>query len=123
MSERLNAHEFRRQLEQAGEERVRNALSRGGYAGQHEVFARKWLSDAKVRREETASAEQLDIARSNKDAAWVAAEAARDAAREAKSANTIATLALIVAVIAIAVAVVGIFVGGCLASAPCEASH
>jgi hypothetical protein len=49
--------------------------------------------------------EQIDIARSAKDAAW-------EAARAAQTANTIATIALIGAAMAIAVSIFGLFLKG-----------
>jgi hypothetical protein len=113
MDRKPSEHEIRRDLEAAGEEKVRNAYNRGAYSqsGELESFVRSWLENKKAGRDDAAQTEQLAIARSAADAAWAAAEAAREAAREAKTANRIATLALIAAVIAIAVAIVSVFAG------------
>lgn len=97
-------------MEQAGEKQVRNALQRGGYIGETASIAREWLENQRTQRMDDSQAEQLETAKSAKDAAWAAADAARDAAREAKTANMIATLALAAAVIAIAVSMVALFI-------------
>jgi hypothetical protein len=96
-------------LERAGEAKVRDQMTRGLLDAQTEMVARKWLQVKERERADASQAEQIEIARSAKDAAWAAAEAARDAAREAKTANIIATLALIGAAIAIAVSIVAAF--------------
>jgi ferric-dicitrate binding protein FerR (iron transport regulator) len=103
-------YELIRQMEAAGETRVREALMRGGYATHLKPLVQEWLKKEEANRLALDQSEQLEIARSNKDAAWAAAEAAREAARHAKTANMIATLALVAAVIAIAVSIVGLFI-------------
>lgn len=99
-----------RQLEAAGEAQVRYALQRGSYRTQ-EAFVRQWLQQQKDERLQRDQKEQLEIARSGADAAWVSAKAAAEAVQHARTANILATLALVVAVIAIAVSVFGYFLG------------
>jgi hypothetical protein len=73
----------------------------------------RWLAqkDEESERLRLASqAEQIEIARSAKDAAWTAAEAALRAATAAERANTRATIALIIAAISIAITVASSFV-------------
>ena len=106
-----NKHELIKDLESGGEENVRNAFDKGQYRGQTEIVVRNWLAQKKAQRLDSVQVEQLDIARSSKDAAWESANAARDAAHEAKKANIIAAVALAVAIIAIAVSVLGVFIG------------
>jgi len=105
-------------LEDSGEAQVRLMMHTGSMPVPYNARAIEWLSKKdheNQRLSEASQAEQIDIARSAKDAAWVAADAAREAAREAKkanqlaaSANRIAALALIAAAIAIVVSVMGL---------------
>ena len=104
---------FEDELEEAGEDAVRQnlALGRYGRGRGRDIAATAWLARKDQEREAASKAESLEIARSTKDAGWAAAEVARYAAREAKNANTIATLALVAAVIAIAVSIISTFLG------------
>ena len=104
------------ELEEMGEAKVRKAAATRLYTGRHGGWTEEWLaardqaqvtSDAAVAR--ASQSEQIDIARSAKDAAWAAA-------RAAKNANMIATLALIAAAIAMAISVVTLFVHSASAS-------
>jgi hypothetical protein len=123
---------WRRQFEEMGENQVR-AKFQDWHHSLH-TYAIQWLAERdqeSTRLDEVSRAEQIEIARSAKDAASeanaLAAEAnfiARDAATSARAAadaaalnaraartnNTIATLALIAAVIAIAISILGIFI-------------
>lgn len=107
-------------FEQDGERKVRQNLASHVYGEDNGNMARAWL-DHKVReraeeaerRAQASSEEQLDIARSAKDAAWAAAEAAkeaatsaRDAAREASAANTRTTIMLIITAISVIATIV-----------------
>lgn len=103
-------------FEEAGEEVVRRNLALGHYGEVNGKRAKAWLSridrqrdsERELLRVDQAN-EQLEIARSAKDAAWKSAQASENAAAEAQKANLIATVAMIVSVIAIAVAVVSAF--------------
>ena len=90
--------------EERGEEWVREGVAQCRWGERNLPFVQLWLERRESARNDASNAEQIDIARSAKDAAW-------EAARAAKSANTIATLALIAAVIAIAVSILGAFLG------------
>lgn len=105
---------FRAELEASGEDEVRTMLALGRYGSGRgkDKYVQHWLAEKDQEREASSKADSLEIARSAKDAAWIAADAARDAARAANNANVIATLALIAAVIAIAVSAVTAFVSG-----------
>ncbi len=106
---RMSGSAVVKDFERAGVAAVRDQLTRGLLDAQTEKVAIKWLQAKEREATDASQAEQLEIARSAKDAAWAAAEAARDAAREAKTANIIATLALIAAAIAIAISIVAAF--------------
>lgn len=113
--DKFTREEFWAELEEAGEEEVRARVNTGRYTSGNKKreLAQQWL-DKKVheraelseRRKEASQSEQIEIARSAKDAAWSAAEAARSAAAEAReqsrmarAANIRATIALIIATI------------------------
>jgi len=106
--------EFWAKLDATGEEQIRLNLGRDVYGmpkAAHHVWATEWLRQHDQARSDASHSEQIDIARSAKDAAWSAANAAREAAAEAKKANMIATLALIAAIPAIAISIIAIFLG------------
>jgi len=74
------------------------------WQGPMQALAYKWLrrKDQEARRlNEASQAEQIEIARSAKDAAW-------EAARAAKIANKIAVAALIAAAVAIIVSIISL---------------
>lgn len=102
-------HRVAAKCRELGEEEVRRIVADRSGTPQWLAEAEKWLLQIDRADEKVSQSENLEIARSAKDAAWEAANAARDAAREAKTANTIATLALIAAAIAIAVSIVAVF--------------
>lgn len=85
--------------EAEGEESVRTKYKLGNFAGDKKALVELWLEGKDQARREASQSESLDIARSAKDAAWVAAEAAREASRAASSANRLAKIALSVAII------------------------
>jgi hypothetical protein len=99
-------------LEALGEAQVRRLISNGGLPDTLRPAAIKWLADIdhdSERLKEASQAEQIDIARSAKDAAWAAARAADRAATAAEKANARATIALIIAIISVISTVVGIW--------------
>jgi hypothetical protein len=99
-------------LKKMGEKQVRLLLSNGGMPLPFHPVAFKWLTDIDQELErvrEASKAEQIEIARSAKDAAWAAARAAERAAKAAEKANIRATIALIIAAISIAATIIGIW--------------
>lgn len=70
---------FEREFERIGEEVVRLELKNGNITGQPAIYASQWLgarAEAREARAEASSRAQIGIARSAKNAAWVAAVAA-----------------------------------------------
>lgn len=72
--------DFFERLERVGELEVRHRVTTGQYTGPHKLWAAKWIAEIDQRRSEEAerrsdasNAEHLRIARSEKNAAWVAA--------------------------------------------------
>jgi hypothetical protein len=92
-------------FERMGEDTVRMHIP-AGFSHSVQALAIKWLAqkdhESELRRE-ASQAEQINIARSAKDAAW-------EAARAAKRANIIATAALAAAAISIIISVISILV-------------
>jgi hypothetical protein len=86
---------FHGELEALGAVEVRARLATKVYVGAEAALATAWLE----RRCEASSSEQLDIARSAKDAAWAAA-------RAADTANSKATIAIVIGAISLIVAIV-----------------
>lgn len=97
--------EFLRQLDELGEAEVEIRIAQRVYGNRRKALAEQWLANQERSRNESSQAEQIEIARSAKDAAWEAARAARDANQHAKTANIIAAIALIAALISIAVTI------------------
>jgi hypothetical protein len=96
-----------------GVDRVRLSPSTDSLPQSMRTPAIQWLSqrDEEERlRRNSSQAEQIEIARSAKDAAWVAARAAGRAATEAQTANKRAIIAIIVAAISLAAVIVNISV-------------
>ena len=86
-------------FEEMGEDAVRILVHTKRFITSNERLAIKWLAQKdqeSERRREASQAEQIDIARSAKDAAW-------EAARAAKTANAIAMIAVAMAIIAIVI--------------------
>src|SRR3990172_2933812 len=104
--ETFTRESFWAELEELGEEEVRTRVSTGTYSSGNKKreLAQQWLSDSERARNEASQSEQIDIARSAKDAAWEAAKEARDAKKHARIANKIATAALAMAIIAMIIA-------------------
>jgi hypothetical protein len=78
-------------LKKMGEKQVRLLLSNGGMPLPFHPVAFKWLTDIDQELErvrEASKAEQIEIARSAKDAAWAAARAAERAARRKERSQT-----------------------------------
>lgn len=83
------------EFERLGAAQVRANIVTKVYLGADEALARAWLE----RRNEASCAEQLEIARSAKDAAWAAA-------RAAQTANSKATMAIVIAIISVVITIV-----------------
>lgn len=80
------------EFEELGEAEVREGLALGRYSMRRADAARTWLEGKAADRAHASLTEQIEIARSAKDAAWNSAKAAH-------SANTRATWALMVAIV------------------------
>lgn len=111
MQETFTADQFWSELDELGEEVVRKRVIAKVYgSGNNKLeLAQEWLRRKEQSRDSAFKAEQTDIARSAKDAAWSAAEAAREAAKQAKAANTRATIALVIATISTIATIVTAF--------------
>lgn len=68
--------EFKKTLDEMGEQQVRRILARGAFNTQRTRVAESWLEELSDTRSERSQRESLDIARSAKNAAWAAAIAA-----------------------------------------------
>jgi hypothetical protein len=87
------------EFDSIGPAEVRARIATNVYLGATRALALAWLA----RRNEASSAEQLELARSAKDAAWAAA-------RAADLANNKATIAIVIAAISIIATTVGIVI-------------
>jgi hypothetical protein len=98
------------QLDELGEDEIRLRLKAGNVYGKWKAAYLESELERRARaRNDSSQTEQIEIARSAKDAAWAAATAAREANRHARSANAIAITALIVATAAIIVSAIVAF--------------
>lgn len=98
-------------FEGLGESELRRRINTGGWPQTLLALAMKWLDrrDQESERLKLASqAEQIEIARSAKDAAWAAARAAERAATAAEAANRRATIAIVTAVVSIIITITGL---------------
>ncbi|MGH8614315.1 MAG: hypothetical protein ACREYF_20375 [Gammaproteobacteria bacterium] len=89
------------ELKKWGEDNVRHLLASNQLSVVFHEPALRWIeeidqasAEESERRREASQAEQIDITRTAKDAAW-------EATRAANKANTIATIAVVMAIIAI----------------------
>jgi hypothetical protein len=101
--------ELFRHFESRGEQHVRDNLAAGHYVGFKRKCAVEWLERFERLRADASHSEEIEIARSAKDAAWDAAAAAREANRLAIQANKIAMTAATIAVVAAAAAILALF--------------
>lgn len=88
--------EFWDEFERYGETGVRAGVNTGSFSGKRRVMASAWLDEKdqeKLERKEASLAKGRKTTESSKDAAWVAAKAAKEANQLAKKANKIATKA------------------------------
>jgi hypothetical protein len=78
MTQQITKTEFYAQLEEAGEELVRERLARShfGDRGDKRAMVVLWLEGKDQARRDTSNRESLRIAKSAKNAAWAAAIAA-----------------------------------------------
>jgi Arc/MetJ-type ribon-helix-helix transcriptional regulator len=105
--------DWRAQFAQMGVNQVRTQVAGNRYSNDLLRAAIKWLHEKDQeadRLSDASQAEQTEIARSAKDAAWAAARAAERAAAAAEKANTRATIALIIATVSIIATAIGIVV-------------
>lgn len=92
-------------FETHGEPKIRMLFENGGWPQSLQLRTVQWLARKAAAREATKSAldaEQIEIARSAKDAAWASARAADRAAVAAEKANKRSIVALVVATLSIA---------------------
>ena len=100
--------EVNAELDKLSESEVRRKLEAGDYHGPKDeahILAQRWLANKEGDRERLKAAtrtDEVEIARSAKDAAWVSAG-------EAKAANKRSTIALWVSGLAVVIAAVGAF--------------
>lgn len=87
------------EFDSIGAAEVRARIVTKVYLGATRALAEAWLE----RRNEASSVEQLELARSAKDAAWAAA-------RAADQANSKAMIAIIMAAISITVTIIGVVI-------------
>jgi hypothetical protein len=92
-------------FEEAGEEVVRRNLQLEKYQPQKAKIAQLFLDRLREARRAAAEADQTEIARSAKDAAWASAEAAVKSADRATWANWLSGAALAVSLAALAVSI------------------
>ena len=113
--EKFTAEHFYATLEELGEAKVRERLATGawGKLGPKVELANVWVDEKDRARASASESEQIEIARSAKEAAWVAAEAARESAIEAseasrfaKAANIRTTIMLIITAISVIATIV-----------------
>jgi hypothetical protein len=107
-------------FESMGAHEVRGLVQAHRLNAINERLAIKWLAEKdqeSARLSEASQVEQIDIARSAKEAAWAAARAAERAATAAEraataaeKANTRATIALIIAIVSIIATIVGMWI-------------
>ncbi len=102
-------------LAEVPEEIIRQKIAGGVFDEAKKNYLEAALASRERSRKESSQAEQMEISRSAKDAAWAAADAARDAATEAREANKHAKRANIIAALAIVVAIIALIVSGYLA--------
>jgi hypothetical protein len=96
-----------------GEAQVRLLMSTGGFPPQRNAHIIWWLAKQDEENQgvnEAVQSEQLEIARSAKDASWVAANAAKRAALAAEAANKRATIAIVIAAVSIIVTGFGLWI-------------
>jgi hypothetical protein len=93
----MTDQDLTKEFEAADDEVVRGNLLLNRYEREKRAAAELWLREREEARRRVLTRDEVYIARSSKDAAWMAAEAAREAAESAKSANRFAALALAVA--------------------------
>jgi hypothetical protein len=72
----IDAEELKRRLEESGEDKVRERLASNIYGSQERPVVEEWLLSKEREKSYKKIEESLNIARSAKHAAWIAAIAA-----------------------------------------------
>jgi hypothetical protein len=72
----IDAEELKRRLEESGEDKVRERLASNIYGSQERPIVEEWLLSKEREKSYKKMEEYLNIARSAKHAAWIAAIAA-----------------------------------------------
>jgi hypothetical protein len=99
-----------RYFEILGENEVREKIAAGHWRETQLRLAQEWVrqtDQARAEEEARVLAEQASIARSAKDAAWVAAHAANAARRMATISLVIAVLSALAAIVAMFISILG----------------
>jgi hypothetical protein len=87
----LNLHEFRRGLDEAGLDSVRNALAMGAFKHEKLAVVRQWIAAREAQQADQAEAARVEREHAGLAVARQSAEAAKDSATSARAANDIAT--------------------------------
>ncbi len=95
--------EFLDKLKKSTDQKIEDNLAHGAYSSDHRPIAERELERRRREGSDAALAEQIDTAKSAKDAAWASAN-------EAKGANTRATIAIVVSILAFMAGAAGLFV-------------
>lgn len=96
----MTREEWIERLKSSTDEEIKDSLAAGRYGGAHIDLAKRELERRRELKAEAARGEEMDIARSAKDAAW-------ESAKAAKSANRIAWIAIGISVISALVVLLG----------------
>ena len=72
----IDVEELKHRLEEVGEQKVRERLASNIYSPQERGIVEEWLSSREKKADRKITQQQLDIAKSAKRAAWIAAIAA-----------------------------------------------
>lgn len=73
---RIDAEDLKRRLEEVGEEKIRERLASNIYGSQEKPIVKAWLLSKEREKSEEKMKEYINVAKSAKYAAWVAATAA-----------------------------------------------
>jgi hypothetical protein len=97
---------FKEELDQLSDQEIEARLAAAVWVDDKRAAVLRYLEEKKLGRKKAAQSGEFEIARSAKEAAWVAVDVAKDAQRRAKLALTIAGLAAAAAIAAAALAAV-----------------
>ena len=84
---------FKEELDQLSDQEIEARLAAAVWVDDKRAAVLRYLEEKKLGRKKAAQSEELELARSAKEAAWAAVNVAKDAQRTAKLALTIAGVA------------------------------